>query len=54
MRHCFYCSAELGVYADFDPLDACGESECMKAAREIESERKDGYDKFDRVAIGRK
>lgn len=29
MRHCFYCGAELGCYADYDPLaTTCGAREC--------------------------
>lgn len=33
MRHCFFCGEELGVYADWDPLDTCGKAECDREAR---------------------
>jgi hypothetical protein len=34
MWFCFCCGAELGVYADHDWFDTCGESRCEMAARE--------------------
>lgn len=33
MRHCFYCGEELGCYAEYEPLDTCGKSECEREAR---------------------
>jgi hypothetical protein len=48
MRHCFNCGADLGVYADFDPLDNCGERECMRAAADAEAqEREDAHEQLD-------
>ncbi len=35
MRFCFNCGEELGVYADYDPLDTCGKLECEREARAI-------------------
>lgn len=49
MRHCFYCGEELGVYADYDPLDSCGKAECNReASRAHESERVDAHKRLDR------
>src|SRR5258708_7203900 len=48
MRHCFYCGAELGVYANADPLDSCGKPECERAARDEErAEREEAHRKLD-------
>jgi hypothetical protein len=48
MRHCFYCGEELGVYADYDPLDHCGKKECASAAREeMRAERDEAHRKLD-------
>ena len=49
MRHCFFCGKELGVYADYDPLDNCGDSECAREARyAAAAERQEAHDKLDR------
>lgn len=49
MRHCFNCGAELGTYADYDPLDNCGALECTRAARDAENERRDAaHEELDR------
>lgn len=49
MRHCFYCGEELGVYADYDPLDNCGAHECVKAARDAAAqERDEAHEELDR------
>jgi len=49
MRHCFNCGAELGVYADFDPLDNCGKSACVREARDQDREmREDAHERLDR------
>lgn len=49
MRHCFNCGAELGVYADHDPLDDCGAPECTRAAREaMQDEREAAHEQLDR------
>jgi hypothetical protein len=48
MRHCFFCGEELGVYAEYDPLDNCGKPECTRAVREvIEAEREEAHRKLD-------
>jgi hypothetical protein len=38
MQHCFNSGAELGVYAESDPLDHCGKLECQREMRECLSE----------------
>jgi len=49
MRHCFNCGAELGVYADHDPLDDCGAEECLRAARDAHAqERAEAHECLDR------
>ena len=49
MRHCFYCGEELGVYADYDPLDTCGAQECQRAASDaLRSERDEAHERLDR------
>lgn len=49
MRFCFFCGAELGVYADYDPLDNCGSPECARAARDAAAqERQDAHEQLDR------
>lgn len=48
MRHCFNCGEELGVYADYDPLDTCCAIECNREARNaIEDARQDAHDRVD-------
>jgi len=39
MRRCFYCGEEIGAYADYNPLDTCGEGGC---------EREEAHEKLDR------
>jgi hypothetical protein len=41
MRHCFYCGAELGAYADYHPLYTCGSRECDREARNIARQQRD-------------
>jgi hypothetical protein len=49
MRHCFYCGEELGVYADYDPLDVCGKIECQRGvAEEVRLQRAEAHEKLDR------
>jgi hypothetical protein len=49
MRHCFYCGMALGVYAEYDPLDHCGQMECARAAQdEARRERDEAHEKLDR------
>lgn len=51
MRHCFFCGAELGCYADahYDRLDHCGKPECNReASYQIEAERQEAHDQLDR------
>lgn len=49
MRHCFNCGAELGTYADYDPLDTCGAIECERTARDaMQTEREEAHEKLDR------
>lgn len=49
MRHCFNCGEELGVYADHDPLDDCGNQECQRAARDaMHEEREAAHERLDR------
>jgi hypothetical protein len=49
MRHCFNCGAELGEYADYDPLDTCGQMECERAARDAAiQEREEAHERLDR------
>lgn len=49
MRHCFNCGAELGCYADYDPLADCGKPECMREARyAAEAEREEAHEQLDR------
>ena len=33
MRHCFNCGQDIGTYSDWDPLDNCGQLECVREAR---------------------
>ena len=48
MRHCFNCGEELGVYADYDPLDTCGKLECNRAASDaLAGERYEAHRKLD-------
>jgi peptide methionine sulfoxide reductase MsrB len=54
MRHCFNCGADLGRYADHDPLDTCGERECIAAANDARAqEREDEREALDRYEFGR-
>jgi len=49
MQHCFNCGAELGVYADHDPMDDCGKRECVRAAQDCYAqERADAHEQLDR------
>jgi len=49
MRYCFNCGAQLGVYADYDPLDDCGKRECQRAAHDaIRQERDEAHEQLDR------
>lgn len=49
MRHCFHCGAELGAYADWDPLDTCGAKECVRSARDAAiEEREEAHENLDR------
>lgn len=49
MQRCFYCGDELGVYADSDPLDHCGKSECAREARNQEmAAREEAHESLDR------
>lgn len=49
MRHCFNCGAELGVYADYDPLDTCGANECEREARiAVSQQRDEAHEQLDR------
>ncbi len=49
MRFCFNCGAELGCYADHDPLDDCGAQECQRAARDAHAqERDEAHERLDR------
>lgn len=48
MRFCFYCGEELGCYADYDPLDTCGKSECNReAGSAMREERQNAHDDLD-------
>ena len=48
MRHCFNCGEELGVYADYAPLDTCGKQECEREAHDArQSEREEAHDRLD-------
>lgn len=49
MLHCFYCGEEIGVYADYDPLDDCGKRECQRAAQDAYAQdREEAHDQLDR------
>ena len=49
MRHCFNCGEELGCYADHDPLDHCGKTECVREAQyAAKAERSEAHDQLDR------
>jgi hypothetical protein len=49
MRHCFNCGAAIGVYADYDRLDTCGDRDCNRAARDaVQQERDEAHEKLDR------
>lgn len=49
MRHCFFCGAELGVYAYHDPLDTCGKAECNREASDAaRQERDEAHERLDR------
>ena len=48
MRHSFNCGEELGVYADYDPLDTCGKQACEREARDARlAEREEAHDRLD-------
>lgn len=48
MRHCFNCGAELGCYADYDPMDHCGKRECSRAAQDcFQQERDEAHEQLD-------
>lgn len=48
MRHCFNCGAELGCYADYDPLDTCGKRECEREAQDaMQAEREEAHERLD-------
>jgi hypothetical protein len=48
MRHCFNCGEEIGVSADYEPLDTCGRSECEREARYAQIEREErSHDELD-------
>ena len=48
-RFCFNCGASLGVYADYDRMDACGARECVQAARDAYvQERDEAHEQLDR------
>lgn len=57
MRRCWFCGAELGVYADrdYEDFDTCGSIRCEREACHVrqdeEAERRaraedDGYDRY--------
>lgn len=49
MRHCFNCGAELGRYRDYDRLDTCGKTECVREANQARvEEREDAHERLDR------
>lgn len=49
MRRCFNCGAELGVYADWHPLDTCGKLECEREANnQAAAEREQAHENLDR------
>jgi hypothetical protein len=49
MRYCFNCGAELGAYADYDPMDDCGARECQRAAADAAAERREeAHEQLDR------
>lgn len=49
MRHCFNCGEELGCYAEYEPLDTCGKSECEREARYArEIERDEAHEQLDK------
>jgi hypothetical protein len=49
MRHCFNCGVDLGVYADYHPLDDCGARECVRAAQDCyQQEREEAHEQLDR------
>ena len=49
LRHCWFCGAELGNYADYDRYDTCGKPECDRETRlAIEEERREAHENLDR------
>jgi hypothetical protein len=49
MRHCFNCGAELGMFADYDPLDICGARDCERAAQDaVRQQHDEAHDQLDR------
>lgn len=49
LRHCFNCGSEMGVYADYDPLDTCGQTECNReAAASMAQQRDEAHEQLDR------
>jgi hypothetical protein len=49
MRHCFFCGEELGIYADWHPLDTCGKAECNReASNAAREEREEAHRELDR------
>ena len=48
MRFCFNCGEELGFYADYDPMDHCGKTECSREAQyAAEAERSEAHERLD-------
>ena len=49
LRHCWYCGADIGVYADYDRMDTCGKQECERAVRDaFAAEREEAHEQLDR------
>ena len=48
-RYCFNCGEDIGIHADYDPLDTCGKPECMREARHaFAQEREEAHERLDR------
>lgn len=49
MHHCFNCGAEIGVYADYQPSDTCGNIKCEREAQaQFAEEREEAHERLDR------
>jgi hypothetical protein len=47
-RFCYYCGDSMGVYADYDRYDTCGQPKCDREVRDaIMEEREEAHRELD-------